>query len=176
MHRSPAWVSLGCLVVGAVGCGAGSAAVRSQAERERDSAVAVSSLQAARFAEAASQASLVLARDPGNSRAAAVRAIATYQAAGSRLRDDLFSSGLRLLDRAAARPVGERFLEQLVAVDRDLGVVAADPAFSLDLCLACWEHDWNHNGAIDDADRSLFEIEFDGRVATGSDDDASGEL
>jgi hypothetical protein len=175
MHRSSAWVSLGCLVVGAVGCGAGGAAVRSQAERERDSAVAVSSLQAARFAEAASQASLVLTRDPGNSRAAAVHAIATYQAAGSRLRDDLFSAGMSLLDHATARDVGERFLVQLAVVDRDLAVVAADPAFSLDLCLACWEHDWNHNGAIDDRDRALFEIEFDGRMTPGGDDEG-GEL
>ncbi|HEX3473869.1 MAG TPA: hypothetical protein VHT91_02445 [Kofleriaceae bacterium] len=175
MHRSTAWVSLGWLVAGAVGCGAGGAAVRSQAERERDSAVAVASLQAARFAEAASQASLVLARDPGNSRAAAVHAIATYQAAGSRLRDDLFSAGMSLLDHATARDVGERFLVQLATVDRDLGVVAGDPAFSLDLCLACWEHDWNHNGEIDDRDRALFEIEFDGRVAPGS-EDGVGEL
>lgn len=175
MHRSPAWVSLGCLVVGAVGCGAGSSAVRPQAERERDSAAAVSSLQASRFAEAASQASLVLARDPGNSRAAAVHAIATYQAAGSRLRDDLFSSGMSLLDRTTARDVGERFLEQLAAVDRDLAVVAGDPAFSLDLCLACWEHDWNHNGQIDDADRALFEIEFDGRLTVDRDGEG-GEL
>ena len=175
MYRSPAWVSLGCLVVGAVGCGAGGAAVRSQAERERDSAVAVSSLQAARFAEAASQASLVLVRDPGNSRAAAVHAIATYQAAGSRLRDDLFAAGMSLLDHATARDVGDRFLDQLAVVDRDLAVVAADPAFSLDLCLACWEHDWNHNGEIDDRDRALFEIEFDGRVTPGGDDEG-GEL
>jgi hypothetical protein len=175
MDRSPAWVSLGCLVAGAVGCGAGSSAVRSQAERERDSAAAVSSLQASRFAEAASQASLVLARDPGNSRAAAVHAIATYQAAGSRLRDDLLSSGMSLLDHTTARDVGERFLVQLAAVDRDLAVVAGDPAFSLDLCLACWEHDWNHNGRIDDADRALFEIEFDGRLTPGREGEG-GEL
>ena len=175
MHRSPTWFSLGCLVAGAVGCGAAGGPVRSPAERERDSAIAVSSLQAARFAEAANQASLVLARDPGNSRAAAVRAIATYQAAGSRLRDDLFSSGVSLLDHTTERDVGERFLGQLAEVDRDLAVVAADPAFSLDLCLACWEHDWNHNGQIDDADRALFEIEFDGRVTPGGDDEG-GEL
>lgn len=168
MHRSRTWAHLACVVIVAVvACGGAGAPVRSPAERDRDSAAAVSALQGARFAEAADQATQVLARDPGNARAAAVRAIATYQAAGSRLRDDLLSAGLSLLDRTTARTVGERFTEQLVVVDRDLAVVAADPAFSLELCLACWEHDWNHTGAIDDGDRALFEIEFDG---------AAGEL
>ena len=165
---------VGLSVVGA-GCGAGAGSVRAQAERDRDSAAAVASLQAAKFDDAASQATQVLARDAGNSRAAAVRAIATYQAAGSRLRDDLTSSGTKLLDRTTAVGIGQRFLDQLAAVDRDLAVVAGDPAFSLELCLACWEHDWNHNGRIDDGDRSLFEIEFDGRVAAGR-NDGSGEL
>jgi hypothetical protein len=163
-------------IVGGAGCGAGRA-VPSRQQRDRDSSGAVSALQAAKFAEAVDQATKVLAGDPGNSRAAAVRAIATYQAAGSRLRDDLESSGASLLDRGTARTVGERFTEQLVRIDRDLAVAAADPSFSLDLCLACWEHDWNHTGEIDDGDRKLFEIEFDGRVASGDDeDDAGGEL
>src|SRR5439155_5752453 len=42
----------------------------------------------------------------------------------------------------------------------------ADPSFTLELCLACWEHDWNRNGHIDDSDRRLFEIEFDGHGGT----------
>jgi hypothetical protein len=161
------------MVVILFGCAGG--AVRSREVRDRDSAAAVTALQIARFAEAAEQATKVLARDPGNSRAAAVRAIATYQAAGSRLRDDLESSGPSLLELGTARAVGERFAEQLARVDRDLAIAAADPSFSLDLCLACWEHDWNHSGEIDDRDRKLFEIEFDGRVAAG-DDGARGEL
>jgi hypothetical protein len=41
-------------------------------------------------------------------------------------------------------------------------VVAADPTFALELCIACWEHDWNRNGEIDDRDRRLMEIEYDG--------------
>jgi len=169
MHRSRTWIPVGGVALAlalalavVAGCGGASAPVRSPTERDRDSAAAVSALRGAKFAAAAEQATQVLARDPGNSRAAAVRAIATYQAAGSRLRDDLLSEGLSLLDRTTARTVGERFTQQLVAVDRDLAVAAADPAFSLELCLACWEHDWNHSGEIDDADRTLFEIEFDG--------------
>jgi len=42
-------------------------------------------------------------------------------------------------------------------------VAAADPGFSLELCIACWEADWNHNGRIDERDRKLFELEFDGK-------------
>jgi hypothetical protein len=42
-------------------------------------------------------------------------------------------------------------------------VAAADPGFSLELCIACWEHDWNHTGQVDERDRKLFELEFDGK-------------
>jgi hypothetical protein len=161
------------MIVIVAGCSAGRA-VPSRQDRDRESAAAVSALQAAKFAEAVDQATRVLERDPGNSRAAAVRAIAAYQAAGSRLRDDLESSGPSLLEPGTARTVGERFTEQLTRIDRDLAVAAADPSFSLELCLACWEHDWNHSGEIDEGDRKLFEIEFDGRVA--SDDESGGEL
>lgn len=170
MHRSRGWVCSAITAIttvvlaglGSAGCGAGGHPARPQAERDRDSAAAVASLQAARFDEAARLAAQVLAHDPDNARAAAVRAIAAYQAAGSRLRDDLMSAGASLLDRATSVDVGQRFLDQLTAIDRDLAIVAGDPAFSLDLCLACWEHDWNHNGRIDSGDLSLFEIEFDG--------------
>src|SRR5258706_15057723 len=31
----------------------------------------------------------------------------------------------------------------------------------MELCLACWQHDWNRSGEIDDRDRKLFEIEYD---------------
>src|SRR5690349_1949827 len=104
MHRSRGWVRSGRTALtlvatiwltglGGAGCGAGGHPARPQAERDRDSAAAVASLQAAKFDEAATLAAQVLAHDPDNSRAAAVRALATYQAAGSRLRDDLVSAG-----------------------------------------------------------------------------------
>ncbi|MBA3540383.1 MAG: hypothetical protein H0T79_12275 [Deltaproteobacteria bacterium] len=101
----------------------------------------------------------------------------TYKAAGSQLRTDLEAvvnglDGLKFLDHQAGRAAWQRFADQLVVVDRDLAIVAADPGFSLELCIACWEYDWNHSGAIDERDRRMFEIEFDGRATPNAD----GEL
>jgi hypothetical protein len=46
-------------------------------------------------------------------------------------------------------------------VDQDLAIAARDKDLSLDLCVACWEIDWNGNGRIDDRDRLLFQLEQD---------------
>jgi hypothetical protein len=73
------------------------------------------------------------------------------------------ANGLGVFDDARARAAWLRFVEQLDGVDRDLGTVAADPQFALELCLACWDHDWNHDGKLDERDRKLFEIEYDER-------------
>lgn len=114
----------------------------------------------------------MLAKDPGNSRAAAVRAIAGYQAAGLRLRQDLekiIDSGatVQALESDDGRAIWQRFSNSLSAVDRDLVVVGRDEVFSLELCIACWEYDWNGNGSVDENDRRLFELEFDGRAGRG---------
>jgi hypothetical protein len=159
--------------------GCGGAPRRSPSERLADSAPAVAALQGARFADATREATLALGRDRGNSRAAAVRAIAGYQAAGTALLGELeriMESGadLKALDHAAGRAMWQRFADALGSIDRDLAVVAADPQFSLELCLACWEYDWNRNGTVDDGDRRLFELENDGRARLG--DDGDGEL
>jgi hypothetical protein len=158
-----------CFVLGVVSCGG---AQRSPAQRATDAAAAVTALQGARFPEAIAEASSVLAKDPGNSRAAAVRAIAGYQAAGLRLRQDLekiLESGasVKALDHEEGRAIWQRFSNALSAVDRDLVVIGRDEVFSLELCLACWEYDWNGNGEVDDSDRRLFELELDGRSGRG---------
>lgn len=145
---------------------------RSPAQRASDAAAAVAALQSARFPEAIQEAGAVLAKDPGNSRAAAVRAIAGYQAAGLQLRLDLeqiIDSGatVQALESEAGRAIWQRFSNSLSAVDRDLVVVSRDEVFSLELCIACWEYDWNGNGSIDESDRRLFELEFDGRAGRG---------
>ena len=70
---------------------------------------------------------------------------------------------LELFDHPGARKAWQTMLTNLEAVDRDLVVVATDPAFSLELCPACWDHDWNHSGQVDDRDRKLFEIEYDAK-------------
>jgi diadenosine tetraphosphatase ApaH/serine/threonine PP2A family protein phosphatase len=129
---------------------------------------AVAALQASRFAEAVQQADATLARDPRSSRAAAVRAIATYKIAGHELFQSLRdivreADKLEFFDHPGGRAAWQGFLTKLEAIDRDLAVAGADPGFSLELCLACWTADWNGNGRIDDRDRALFELEYDGK-------------
>src|SRR5688572_24040990 len=129
---------------------------------------AVAALQASKFEEAAQQAGATLARDPHSSRAAAVRAIAAYQMAGHELVQSLSgilenAARLEFFDHAGGRAAWQGFLTKLDAIDRDLAVAASDPGFSLELCIACWERDWNRSGEIDDRDRKLFELEFDGQ-------------
>jgi hypothetical protein len=136
--------------------------VRTPEQRVHDSAAAVDALRGSRFGDALREASAALALDSHNSQAAAVHAIAAYQQAGS----DLFAQvELRgWFPKFYRQPQAwQTFVTKLDAIDRDLAVVAADPSFSLELCLACWEYDWNHNGQIDDRDRRLFEIEVDER-------------
>jgi len=94
--------------------------------------------------------------------------IATYVTAGHGLLEELRgiidkADRLEFFDHAGGRAAWQGFLTRLEAVDRDLAVVAGDREFSLELCLACWERDWNRNGRIDEADRKLFELEFDGK-------------
>jgi len=139
---------------------------RAPAERAKDDAAALAALRASKFEDAAHEATAVLARSPRDPEAAAIRAIATYQKAGM----DLFygleavtkdADIMKAFDHEHGRLVWQSFLDKLDAVDKDLAIAAAEPTFSLELCIACWEHDWNHNGRVDDRDRRLFEIEID---------------
>ncbi len=50
---------------------------------------------------------------------------------------------------------------ELAAVEKDLAVAARQSGIALELCLACWEIDWNGNGRADDRDRMLLQIEQD---------------
>jgi hypothetical protein len=140
---------------------------RSPAQRAEASAAAVAALQASKFDDAIQQATAVLAADPGNARAAAVRATASYVTSIHALIERLgqiiaASERLEFFENPSARGAWQDFLTKLEAIDRDLAIVAADRDFSLELCLARWEFDWNHNGKVDDRDRKLFELEFDG--------------
>ncbi len=134
--------------------------------RREAAAAAVTALRATRFVEARSRATNVLARDAGNSAAAAVRALTIYVATMHQLRVQtmavLRTSGAGF-DHPRMRKVLEDTLTGLGAVDADLAVAAADGNFELELCLACWERDWNHSGAIDDNDRLFLQLEIDGQ-------------
>jgi hypothetical protein len=137
---------------------------RTPAERTADAALAVTALRDARFADAEREATTALIADPSNSQAAAVRAIAVYQQAGSALAVEIqaiVDHGVKGLDHGRGRRAWAELETKLAAVDRDLAVVADDPGFALELCLACWEHDWNRDGTIDERDRRFFEIEVD---------------
>ena len=140
---------------------------RTNDQRATDSEPAITALRASKFDDAGKHAQAALALDPRNSRAAAVRAISAYRRAGHDLIVDLLSvlesgESLKALDHAKGRAAWTTFLSRLDAIDRDLAIVAADPSFSLEICLACWEHDWNRSGEIDANDRKMFEIELDG--------------
>jgi hypothetical protein len=131
-----------------------------------DPAPAIAELRAAHFVEAERVATALLVRDPRDARAAAVRAIATYVQTAEQLGNELRtvlddSADLHFLEHERARTAWRTFADHLDRVDRDLAVVADDPGFSLELCFACWDHDWNHDGKIDDRDRQLLEIELD---------------
>lgn len=134
-------------------------------------APAVDALRHGDFPAAETAARDALAANGGNSVAAAVHALATYQRAGERARDALTAvidgadKEHGRLDHAAGRKAFADFASALATVDADLAVAERDPAFALELCLACWDHDWNHTGELDDADRHLFEVEVD---ATGA--------
>ena len=141
---------------------------RNPEQRSEDSAPAVVALQSSKFDEAGRSAQRALVKDPRNARAAAVRAISTYRAAGNNFMNQIElviqqGDSLKALDHEKGRRVWSTFLARLEEVDRDLSIVADDPTFSLELCLACWEHDWNRSGEIDDRDRKMFEVEFDGK-------------
>lgn len=156
-------------VVGA--CGGAGAPARTPQQRDDDSAAAVKALQASRFDAAHAEATTVLGRDPQNSRAAVVRAIAGYQRAGHTLIEELGdiierAEHLEFFDHAGGRAAWQAWLGKLEAIDADLAVAAAEPGFSLELCIACWEHDWNRSGQIDERDRLLFQLERDGKGDT----------
>ncbi len=158
-------LALAITLVMAAGC-SGSAPSSSTPARREAAAPAVAALRDGRFAESRRAAERTLAGDPDNSVAAVVRAVARYRDAMERLRRDVDSVGSGLdgptpaLDDAALRTALMRAETELAAVDRDLAIAAADPAFELELCLACWREDWNGNGRLDDGDELLLQVEM----------------
>jgi hypothetical protein len=138
-------------------------------KQNADASAAVSELRAARFPEAERASLAIMKQDRKNSTAAAVHAIAHYDMAVEKLVSELGTvidqgEGLKFFDHERGRAAWQAFLDSLEVVDLDLEVAAADPAFSLELCIACWDqHDFNFNGRIDERDKKMFELEFDGK-------------
>lgn len=136
----------------------------------------VAALRAGDFHRARSLADAVLASDNGNAHVSAVRAITRFQTTTEAFRDEFIAVAERVfrngnIDHARMRRAMRTTLDGLAAVDADLATASRDPGFSLILCMACWEHDWNRTGEIDGRDRRLFQIEVDGQGNSLADDD-----
>jgi hypothetical protein len=160
-----ALVVLAAFAAGCPGTGSGPRDSALHPRRDEAARPAVLALQAGRFEEAERAARQVLAADAQNPRARLVSAMSGYVLIGERSIKDLFAIG-ESLDRAAlnhdlVRSVLEQVEKSLERVDAELAVAARSPEVSLELCLACWEVDWNRNGRIDPRDQRLFEIEQD---------------
>lgn len=131
-----------------------------------DATPAVQALRQGAFADAVRVSSDLLARGESPD-ARAVRAVATYRMAMHDLVNDVIGvverAGPGGFDHTAMRGALERTLRTLDGVDADLAEAARDPAFALELCLACWQADWNHNGRVDERDQRLLEVEVDAK-------------
>lgn len=162
--------TLALLLLAFSGCAATMSAAR-RAELETDAQPALAALQAARFDDATRLAKESLARSEDNSLAAGVLALSTWRLAMHDAVTDALTYGASV---AASSLLGGRFGNQdfldfavaradarLVEVDHALALAAKDPGFSMELCLACWEVDWNRNGEVDARDRHLLEVEYD---------------
>ncbi len=133
---------------------------------DRGASTATQALRRGDLDHASKEAGRVLGADPENSHAAAVRALSRYERAMRQLAIDVRTiavsgaafGGVNHRYFRSALTEGER---ELALVDADLAIVDRDERCALDLCLACWERDWNANGRIDESDRLLFQVERD---------------
>jgi hypothetical protein len=135
-------------------------------QRRVNAAHAVELLQDGSFADAEKAAAEVLDGDPGNAFARLVSAITRYKTTMHDMWTDVQTI---VVGAALVRSFNQRYLRQalehaddeLALVAADLEAAAAEPEVDLELCLACWEIDWNRSGRIDDDDERLMEIELD---------------
>ncbi len=162
------------------GCATGLSAAR-RAELDADAQPALLALQGAQFDQAKTLAAESLQRNPDNARAAGIAAIAFYRQAVH----DFVADAMTIASSFAASMLLrgnivntdfltfmlERADKRLQNIDAALAVAEKDPGFSLDLCLACWNVDWNRSGEVDEVDQHLLEIELDASGKQLPDDD-----
>jgi hypothetical protein len=159
-----------CLALPLAACGP------TLAQRETAAKPAIDALRAARFEEARTRAGEVLGQDAGNPYASLVDAVARYRKVMHDLMTDLPSI---LIGAVVGRGFNERYLrfalenaeKELTTVDAGLERAARHPELTFELCLACWEVDWNRNGRIDNRDRAFLEIEVDANGKALPEDD-----
>lgn len=126
---------------------------------------AIAALQAGRFEQAVSLSNRGVGADAANPYPRLVRAIARYEAAMRRLGQDAraLERGMDrgTLDQPLLRTALGNAEAELAAVEEDLAVASRRSGVTLELCLACWDLDWNMNGRIDERDQRLLQIEQD---------------
>lgn len=125
---------------------------------------AVTALQDGDFREAQRRATELLT-GARSSRASAVLAIAKYEYTVQRLVDEASAvleeaDDIERFDHARMRNVLASTEQSLSEIDGHLKDALSDPEFSLELCVACWQRDWNGDGEINERDQRLLEVEF----------------
>jgi|GEM_PF-843553 len=214
MAAKRCWTLFFCVTLLVSACSSGSKKIKTEAKAQptaKDQRAmarpALLALQAGDFEKVGPLVKALLAKDPTNSTARGVSAIARYHdvlhtlwmnfriaveffARGEKTcpkaKEDMATMDERRKERLAQEPllaehykllfaacktgenahtIGRKALLQtdqaLEKIDADLATAQKDRKFSLELCLACWERDWNRNGRIDINDRLFFQIELD---------------
>ena len=159
IQRLATRVCAALLISATFGCG-GSMSI---AQRHEAARPAVAELQAGHFDEAEVKANAAIDRDGRNAEARVVRALVIYVRTTSRFYEATIGAvraheheGTKALRRAIE--VAEKGLAD---VEEDLEVAAKDDRVAVELCLSCWEYDWDRSGKVDGSDRLLFQIERD---------------
>jgi hypothetical protein len=132
------------------------------AAERRDAALAA--LEAGRLDEVERLASERIAADPTSARPRILRAIARHKKATEPLVKMAMNrrSLLRVNPLTLAATLGG-VESALAEVEADLAVAAKTPGLGMELCVACWDVDWNCDGKVDARDQRLFQIEYDER-------------
>jgi YD repeat-containing protein len=131
-----------------------------------DAQHALVDLQRGEFAAAEDAARELLERDEHNPYGNVVAALTLYKRtvhdvtidAASVIGGAVLMGGInhRYID-FALRSAAER----LDRVAEHLGRASNDASFSMELCLACWETDWNRDGRINERDSLILQVEYD---------------
>lgn len=147
---------------------ASAACAPSLVQRQQAAEGTLAALREARFDDVTVQSKGVLEKDAENPYARVAQAVVRYRAATHQLATDVPTIVLgavqtRGFNAKYLRAALESFEQELSLVEADLAVAAKVPELALDLCLACWEVDWDRDGQVGEDDRRLLEIELDER-------------
>ena len=171
-HRAvPAALLLLLVTVASAGC-----ASHSLEQRLTAAGPAVLALHDGSFDRAGREADAQIGADSANPVARLVRAIVRYKRSMHQASLDVRTVviggiGAGAFNHKYLRTSLEQTESDLAGVEDDLAAAATDPGIAIELCIACWEIDWNGNGRVDEGDRLLFQIERDGEDHPLPDDD-----